>query len=107
MGLLSTYLIVDIAMDGSIPLHLCLISWYSDSVIVCQHGKDWRPSYSSLYDLSHMSLSFLGSFRWEISVGTSWLINLAAETWRATADVIFRSICKFLMFLNLGWPSKI
>ena len=92
MGLFSTYFIVDISMDGSIPLHFCFISWYSDSVIVCQHGKDWSPSYSLLYDLSHMSLSFLGSLLWEISVGTSWLINLAAETWQATVNFILRSM---------------
>ena len=33
-GILSTYLIVEIAIEGRIPLHLCFILRYSFSVIV-------------------------------------------------------------------------
>jgi len=79
-----SFLIFDIAMDGSALPTAGRRVWYFASVIYSYVWVvSWRPRYSSRYDLSQISLSFFDIDLWSVSFGSSGESRPAAETRRA------------------------
>ena len=80
----SSFLIFDIAMDGSALPTAGRRVWYSASEMYSHVWVvSWRPRYSSRYDLSQISLSFFDIDLWSVSFGSSGESRPAADTRRA------------------------
>ena len=75
------YLIVEITIVGSnLPLPNCFSACYSSSLMVSHILMSTRPSYSALYDASHMCLSLLDKRKCLSRVGAVFFPNSFALT---------------------------